>query len=168
MKVAVYCRVSTLDQDPLTQERICLEYCRRNDHTVYKVYTDNGVSGMKASRPAFNQLLQDMRQNKFNCIITTKLDRIGRSLQHILAIFEEISSRGIHFIATTQSIDTSSAAGKCQLQILGAFAEFERNIISERTREALQFVKNVGKRGPDKKTRKKRGGTRPALIIMAK
>lgn len=168
MKVAIYCRCSTIDQDTSIQERICREYCERNGYIVYKVYTDNGVSGMKDSRPAFNDLLRDMRLVKFNCVMVTKLDRMGRSLQHLLGLFAEFTSKGIHFIAATQNIDTSSAIGKFQLQMLGAFAEFERNIIAERTREALQFARNVGKRGPDKKPRKKRGVLRQAIKMVNK
>jgi len=100
--------------------------------------------------------------------MVTKLDRMGRSLQHLLGLFDEFTGKGINFIATTQNIDTSSAIGKFQLQMLGAFAEFERNIIAERTREALQFANNVGKRGPDKKPRKKRGVLRPPIKVTAK
>ncbi len=163
VKVAIYCRVSTTDQDATIQDRICREYCERNGHEVYEVYTDSGVSGMKDSRPRFDALLVDMRRVKFNCIMVTKLDRMGRSLQHLLSLFEEFTGKGIHFIAVTQNIDTTSAIGKFQLQMLGAFAEFERNIIAERTREALQFAKNVGKRGKDKHPRKRRGGLRSRI-----
>ncbi len=157
MKTAIYCRCSTNDQDTVVQERLCREFCSRAGHEVYKVYTDSGVSGMKDSRPEFDELLWDMRHYKFKAVVVTKLDRIGRSLRHILSLFDEFNAKGVHFIATTQNIDTSSAAGKLQMQMIGAFAEFERNIISERTREALQFAKNVGKRGKDKKPRQKRG-----------
>lgn len=166
MKVAIYCRCSTTDQDTSIQERICRQYCAHNGHVVYKVYIDNSVSGMRDSRPAFNDLIHDMRLVKFNCIMVTKLDRMGRSLQHLLGLFDEFTGKGIHFIATTQNIDTSSAIGKFQLQMLGAFAEFERNIIAERTREALQFAHNVGKRGPDKRPRKKRGVLRQAISLI--
>jgi len=163
MKVAIYCRVSTEDQDVEKQVEMCREYCRRNGLEIYKVFKDAGVSGMQTSRPAFDEMLKDMRLVRFNCIMVTKLDRIGRSLQHLLSLFDEIRKKGIHFIAITQNIDTTSASGKLQLQIMGAFAEFERNIISERTKEGLQFAKNVGKRGKDKKPRKKRGGLRTPL-----
>ncbi|HEX76535.1 MAG TPA: recombinase family protein [Dehalococcoidia bacterium] len=168
MKVAVYCRVSTTDQDVTVQERLCREFCQRSGHEIYQVYIDNGVSGMKASRPAFDDLLRDMRHCKFNCIVVTKLDRIGRSLQHILSLFEEFTNKGVHFISITQNIDTSSSFGKFQLHVLGAFAEFERNIISERTREGLKFAKNVGKRGKDKRKRKKRGVARSPLVLLEK
>ncbi len=166
MKAALYCRCSTVDQDTSVQEKICREFCDRIGHEVFKIYTDTGVSGMKDSRPAFNDLLKDMRLMKFNCIVVTKLDRIGRSLQHILSLFDEFSTLGVHFIATSQSIDTSSSIGKFQLQMLGAFAEFERNIISERTREGLQFANGVGKRGKDKKPRRKRGVLRPRITTI--
>lgn len=166
MKAAIYCRVSTTEQNAENQQRMCEEYCKREGITVQEIYIDNGVSGMKTSRPAFNELLIAMRQNKFNGLIVTKLDRVGRSLQHLLSLVEEFNSRGVNFAATTQGIDTHSATGKLQLQIMGAFAEYERNLISERTKEGLQFAKNVGKRGKDKKPRLKRGGIRKPLATF--
>ncbi len=170
MKAAIYCRVSKSSQDATIQEKICREYCQREGIDVYRVYTDNGISGMKESRPAWDELQKDMRQMKFNSLMVTKLDRVGRSLQHLLSIFTELDKKGIHFIACTQNIDTSSAVGKFQLQVLGAFAEFERNIISERTKDGLQFAKNVGKRGKDKNPngRKKRGVLRARLGMVEK
>ncbi len=156
MKTAIYCRVSTQEQDATIQEKICREYCDRNGHEVFRVYQDV-ISGTKDSRPAFNELLNDMRHYRFNCVMVTKLDRIGRSLQHILSLFDEFNKLGVHFIATSQNIDTSSSIGKLQLQMLAAFAEFERNLISERTKDGLRLADNVGKRGPDKTPRRKRG-----------
>ena len=156
MKAAIYCRVSTEDQDADKQEIINREYCQRQNIEIFKVYKDV-ISGKTTSRPEFNQLLEDMRSMKFDCIMVTKLDRLGRSLQHLLSLIDEFNKRGIYFISSTQNIDTTSAAGKLQLQIMGAFAEFERNIISERTKEGLKKRKE-GKRGPDKKPRKRRGG----------
>jgi site-specific DNA recombinase len=156
MKVAIYCRVSTDEQDADKQEDICKEYCKRNNLDVYKVYKDV-ISGSKDSRPEFNILLEEMRTLKFDCIMVTKLDRLGRSLQHLLSMFNEFNKRGIHFIASTQNIDTSSPSGRLQMQIMGAFAEFEREIIRERTKEGLKKAVGIGKRGKDKKQRKPRG-----------
>ena len=166
MKVAIYCRVSTEEQDASKQERACLDYCKRNNLEVFKIYKDEGVSGMKDSRPEFNEMLEEMRHYKFNVIMVTKLDRIGRSLKHILSLFEEFKLKGVHFIAITQNIDTSSSIGKFQLQVLGAFAEFERNIISERTKEGMKRAKNIGKRERDKKQRKKRGVLRSSIKTL--
>jgi DNA invertase Pin-like site-specific DNA recombinase len=166
MKAAIYIRCSRRTQDTDVQERICREYCQRSGYEVYRVYQDSGESGMKDSRPAFNALLEDMRRYHFNIVVVSKLDRIGRSLQHLLSLFDEFWKLGVHFVAATQHIDTSGAMGKLQLQILGAFAEFERNIISERTKEGIKDKPNVGKRGPDKKPRKKRGVLRPRLMAV--
>lgn len=167
MKVAIYCRVSTEEQNVDNQESLCLEYCKRSNMNIFKIYKDSGISGMKSSRPAFDEMLKDMRSYKFDTIMVTKLDRIGRSLQHLLSLFEEFKTKGVHFIAVTQNIDTTSSIGKFQLQMLGAFAEFERNLISERTKEGMKFAKNVGKRGKDKKPRKK-GRYRNSKISIEK
>lgn len=163
MKVAIYCRVSTEEQDADKQEFICQEYCKRNNFEVFKVYKDV-MTGASSSRPSFNQLLEDMREYKFNTIMVTKLDRMGRSLSHLLSLFDEFNNKGVHFIATTQNIDTTSASGRLQLQILGAFAEFERGIISERTKEGLKRATGIGKRGKDKIPRKRRGGTKNTIF----
>jgi len=157
MRVAIYTRVSTDEQDADKQQDMCIEACKRASHEVFKVYTDI-ISGTKESRPEFNKLLTDMREYKFDAIMVTKLDRLGRSLKHLLNLFDEFGNKGIHFIATTQNIDTSNAAGKMQMQILGAFAEFERSMISERTKEGMRHAVGVGKRGRDKVPRKRRGG----------
>tara|TARA_R100001530_G_scaffold135776_1_gene113884 strand:- start:166 stop:663 length:498 start_codon:yes stop_codon:yes gene_type:complete len=157
MKVAIYCRVSTDEQDASKQEDLCKEACLRQGHEIYNIYKDV-ISGGTTSRPAFNQLLINLRSFKFDAVMVTKLDRMGRSLQHLLSLFDEFKKKGVHFIAVTQNIDTSTAGGKLQMQIMGAFAEFERNIISERTKEGLRKAIGVGKRGKDKKPRKRRGG----------
>ena len=161
MKVAIYCRVSTEEQDTSKQEFICTEACKRLGHEVAAIYKET-ISGWSTSRPEFNKLLKDMREYKFEGIMVTKLDRLGRSLQHLLSLIDEFNRKGIHFIAATQNIDTTSSAGRLQLQIMGAFAEFERNIIRERTIEGMKRAKNVGKRGKDKKPRKRRGGPKRA------
>lgn len=156
MKVAIYARVSTEDQHAEKQVKICQEYCERRGLEIFKIYRDV-ISGAKSSRPGFNDLLKDLRAYRFRGLVITKLDRIGRSLQHLISIIDELRLKKVELIAVTQNIDTGSATGRLQWQIMGAFAEFEREMISERTKEGLRFAKNIGKRGPDKKPRKKRG-----------
>lgn len=160
MRVAIYCRVSTEEQDADKQELICQEYCERNGFEIYKVYKDV-ISGYTTSRPEFNKLIEDMRQMKFNAVMVTKLDRLGRSLQHLLGLFDEFTNKSVQFIAVTQNIDTTTSSGKLQMQIMGAFAEFERNIIRERTIEGMKRAIGVGKRGHDKKPRKRRFFRKP-------
>lgn len=164
---AIYCRVSTEEQDADKQQYICQEYCKSKGFEVFKVYKDV-ISGAKSKRPQFNQLLIDMREAKFKGLVVTKLDRIGRSISHLLSLFDEFSAKGIEFIAVTQNIDTTTAAGRLQLHILSAFAEFERALISERTKEGLRRATGVGKRGKDKKPRKRRGGAKNAWLPIAK
>ncbi len=163
MKVAIYVRVSTEQQDYDNQVKACKKHCEMKGYEVYKVYGDI-ISGKSTLRPEFNKMLIDMRAYKFGAIMVTKLDRIGRSLQHLLSLFDEFNNKGVQFIAITQNIDTTTSSGKLQMQIMGAFAEFERNLISERTKEALKGNKKVGKRGKDKSPRKKRGGLRNNLF----
>ena len=163
MKVAIYARVSTEEQDADKQVASLTEYCKIKGYEVVGVYRDV-ISGTTSSRPEFNKLLEDLRSAKFNCIMVTKLDRLGRSLQHLLSLLEEFGRRGVHFVALTQNIDTTTASGKLQLHILGAFAEFERNLISERTKEGLKRATGIGKRGKDKVPRKRRGGTKNTIF----
>jgi len=163
MKVAIYARVSTEEQNANKQVEALKEYCNRMEYEIYDTYVDV-ISGSTSSRPEFNRLLEDMRQWRFRGVCVTKLDRIGRSIQHLISLFDEFKRKQVQFIATTQDIDTNTATGKLLFHIMASFAEFERNIISERTREGLRKAKNVGKRGPDKKPRKKRGGLRKAYF----
>lgn len=161
-RVGIYCRVSTREQDADKQEAICKEYCMRNGLEIVNIYKDV-ISGTTSSRPEFNKLLDDMRHYKIDIIMVTKLDRIGRSLQHLLSLFDEFNKKGISFVAVTQNIDTTTSSGRLQLQIMGAFAEFERSIISERTKEGLKRAVGVGKRGKDKVPRKRRGGLKKSI-----
>ncbi|MFA6201208.1 MAG: recombinase family protein [Bacteroidales bacterium] len=155
MKVAIYVRVSTEEQDYENQIELCKKHCEVRGWEIYKIYQDV-FTGTSSSRPSFNELLEDMRHYRFNAIVVTKLDRIGRSLKHLLSLFDELNVKGVQFVAVTQNIDTTTSAGKLQMQIMGAFAEFERNLISERTKEGLKGKVNVGKRGKDKHKRKNR------------
>ena len=153
---AIYCRVSTTEQNPREQADLLKTFSSQQKYKVHKIYTDI-VSGVKDSRPALNNMMFDMRKGLFNCIVIWKLDRLGRSLGHLITICEELNNKGIDLIVTSQNIDTKTASGKLLFHILGSVAEFERELISERTKLGLKHAKNVGKRGPDKKPRRKSG-----------
>jgi len=155
-KAAVYARVSTDEQHPEHQIKACKTFALQQNIEVYDVYVDE-TSGAKSSRPALNKLMFDMRKGLFNVVIVWKLDRLGRSLKHLLNIIEEFEKRNIDFICTSQQFDTSTSHGKLVFRLIGAIAEFERELISERTKEGLKHAENVGKRGKDKRPRKKGG-----------
>lgn len=153
---AIYTRVSKEEQHPEKQARSLESFALNQNIKVYKVYMDV-ISGAADTRPELNNMMFDLRKGFFNCILISKLDRLGRSLGHLITICEEINNKGIDLIVQTQNIDTKTASGKFLFHILGAVAEFERELISERTKAGLQYAKNVGKRGKDKKPRKKGG-----------
>lgn len=155
-KCAIYARVSKEDSTLDHQIKSCKIMCSQQNYMVADVYSDV-VSGMKSRRPELGRLLSDMRTGKFNMVVVWKLDRLGRSLQHLLKLVDEFQRWNIDFACVSQNIDTSTASGKFTFHILGAVAEFERELISERTKEGLKNAKNVGKRGKDKKPRRKSG-----------
>ena len=153
---AIYCRVSKEEQNEMIQVDKLKTFASLQNINVTKTYIDV-ISGTKDSRPALNTMLIEMRQGLFDCILIYKLDRLGRSLKHLINICEEIHNKGIDLIVMTQNLDTKTASGKLLFHILGAVAQFERELISERTKAGLKKAKNVGKRGKDKKPRKKGG-----------
>lgn len=174
MKVAIYCRVSTEEQHADKQETELTNFALKHNHEIVKVYSDV-ISGSKDSRPALNKLVTDAFNKDFEAVICWKLDRLGRSLSHLIDVVNKLDNWGVGLIFTTQQIDTTTAQGKFFFHIFGAFAEFEREIIRERTKLGLKNAKNVGKRGNDKKPRKwrsdkgiKRGGLKKQDLLINK
>jgi len=121
------------------------EYCQKLGYQEVKEYVDNGFSGKDQNRPQFERLLADIRANKVRCVIVARLDRIGRSLQHLISLFAEFEKRGIEFISLTQQIDTHTPEGKMFWQLLGVFSEYERELIVARTKSGLARAKAQGK-----------------------
>lgn len=156
MKVAIYCRVSTDEQNPEHQEKELLDYCKYKKYEVHKIYTDI-ISGTKASRIQLDNLIEDAKVRAFDIVIVWKLDRLGRSLDNLIQLSKLFKQLKIGLVFTTQSIDTTTSQGKFFFHVLGAVAELERDFISERTKLSLKGKKNVGKRGKDKAPRSKQG-----------
>lgn len=144
-QVVLYARTSTADQTTETQLVALKDYCARMKYTIKAEYVDNGFSGKDTSRPAFERLLGDIRANRIHCIVVYKLDRIGRSLQNLLNLFEEFKNRGIEFISISQNISTTTPEGKMFWQMLGVFAEYERELIVSRTKAGLHRAVRQGK-----------------------
>jgi len=163
MKAAIYIRVSTEDQTVQNQELALREYCQKEGYEIYQIYKDEGISGSKTSRPALDKMLTDMRNKNFDLIIVWKYDRLGRSTIHLLQILEEMKSKGIRLIATTQNIDTSTPMGKFFVTNLLALSELEREMIRERVNLGLKRARSQGKTlgrpkgSKDKGYRKKSG-----------
>jgi DNA invertase Pin-like site-specific DNA recombinase len=163
MKVAVYVRVSTSEQTTLNQELELKKYCDRHSHEIIRIYKDEGVSGAKTSREGLDLMLQEMRKKTFDAIVVWKLDRLGRSTQHLLQLLEEFKNKDIRLICTDMDIDTGSAQGKFFFTIVGAFAELEREMIRDRIYAGLARAKKQGKKlgrkkgTKDKSKRSKKG-----------
>ncbi len=163
MKIGIYARTSKSEQNSDTQLIALRDYCERQNYETVAEYIDNGVSGAKDSRPAFNKLMRDIRQGKIDCVLVYKLDRIGRSLQHLLNLFEEFKNRKVEFISLTQNINTSTPEGKMFLRMLMVLAEYERELIVSRMHSGLDRARKQGKRlgrpkGSRDKKRRKRSG----------
>ena len=144
-QIAIYARVSTNDQTVENQVNELRDYCQRKGYTIYKEYCDEGVSGAKSSRPALNALMQDAMKRRFDAVLVWKLDRLGRSLSHLLKTLEEFESLGIDFVAYNQNIDTTTPTGRLMFSMIGAFAEFERELIRERVKAGMVNAKIKGK-----------------------
>lgn len=144
MKVGLYLRVSTDEQTTFNQELELKKYCEREGYEIYRIYRDEGISGVKTSRPALDEMLKDMRNKMFDAVIVWKFDRLGRSTAHLLQILEELRNKNVRLIATSQSIDTFTPMGKFFFTILSGFAEMEREMIRERINSGLQRRKKEG------------------------
>jgi len=163
MKVAIYVRVSTLDQTTLNQELELTEHCKRHGYEIFKIYKERGVSGAKTSRLELDRMLQDMRNKLFNAVIVWKFDRLGRCTRHLLQVLEEMKNNKVGLIATSQNIDTSTPMGKFFFIILSGFAEMEREIIRERIQLGLQRARKQGRKlgrpqGAKDKGRRRKSG----------
>ena len=141
MRCAIYARVSTTKQDETLQIPRCEEFARRHEWEVVQIYQDE-ASGRDANRPGWKALESDLRRHEFDAIIVTKLDRIMRSLMQLLTTFQHY---GVMIITLDQGIlDLKSPNGRLQVQLLGMLAEWEKELISDRTKEALAQKKAQG------------------------
>ena len=140
---AIYIRVSTEDQalhgiSLQAQEEALKNYAKSLGYEILEVYKDEGKSAKDIQhRPAMVQLLKDAELRKFQAIFIYKLDRFSRSLMDLITTIEKIKDWGVDFISLQDKIETASAQGKLMFHIVSAFAEFERNVTSERTKFAM-------------------------------
>jgi DNA invertase Pin-like site-specific DNA recombinase len=145
MKAAIYARVSTIDQEPENQLQELRRYVDARGWTGVE-YVDRGVSGSKERRPALDQMLADAKRRRFDVVVCWRLDRLGRNLKHLITLLEELQGLGVAFVSLAEGIDATTPAGKLQMHILGAIAEFERARIAERVKAGLQRARAQGKR----------------------
>jgi DNA invertase Pin-like site-specific DNA recombinase len=146
-RTAIYARCSTPEQTVELQLHGLREYARTRGFQIAEEYTDEGVSGAKSKRPALDQLLSDAHRRKFDAVLVWKLDRLGRSLSHLIRVVDTLGSLGVDLVSLGDpGLDTTSPHGKLIFSIMGAVAEFERDLIRERTRAGMAAARRRGKR----------------------
>jgi DNA invertase Pin-like site-specific DNA recombinase len=143
-RAAIYVRVSTAEQETDLQEHELEEYCERRGWTCV-VYRDKGQSGAKNDRPALTTMMNDLRRRKIDVIVVWALDRLARSLKQLLSIAEECRAVGVDLVSLKQNVDTTLPAGRLTFQVLGAVAEFEREMLRERVRAGMAQARRSGK-----------------------
>jgi DNA invertase Pin-like site-specific DNA recombinase len=146
-KAALYLRTSHADRTTENQRRELRKAAKRAGWTIAAVYEDNGISGAKGrdGRPGFDQMLKDANRREFDVIMAWSVDRLGRSLQHLVGFLDEVHALDIDLYLHVQGLDTTTPAGKALFQMLGVFAEFERAMIRERVMAGLARAKARGK-----------------------
>lgn len=155
IRAAIYCRKSTsagLDKafNSIDAQREACERFLKNQGPdrwvpVGEVYADGGYSGGNTDRPALQRLLSDIEAGRVDAIIVYKLDRLSRSLIDFAGIMERLKPHGIPFVSVTEQFDTSTSAGRLHLNILMMFAQYERELIAERTRDKVRAARRKGK-----------------------
>jgi DNA invertase Pin-like site-specific DNA recombinase len=145
-RAAIYVRVSTTDQHPEAQLHPLREFAQARGFQVSAEYIDHGVSGAKGSRPALDEMMAAARRRDIDLIVTVKLDRLARSVQHLVALAGELKALCVDLVVRDQSIDTSTPSGRLLFHVLGSIAEFERDLIRERTQAGLELARKRGKR----------------------
>jgi DNA invertase Pin-like site-specific DNA recombinase len=147
-RVGIYLRVSTSGQTTENQRRELEAVAARSGWQVIGFYEDAGISGAKGrdKRPGFDRLLKDATARKVDMIAAWSVDRLGRSMQHLVGFLNELQALGCDLYLHQQALDTSTPSGRAMFQMCGVFAEFERAMIRERVNAGLARAKAKGTR----------------------
>jgi DNA invertase Pin-like site-specific DNA recombinase len=160
-KVAIYVRVSTDEQNPDSQLRDLREYVRSRGWKNVTEYVDLGVSGAKDSRPKWNELWDAVQKGRVHILVTHALDRLGRSLAHLVKIIFTLTERNVTLVSFRENIDLSTAQGRLIASIFAVLAEYELSMIRERTRAGMRSAKARGSKiGNQKKFFDKKKATK--------
>ena len=144
-RTAIYLRVSTADQKPDLQFDDLRAYAERAGLDIVHEYLDVAVSGRKQGRPQLDALMQAARNYAFDSVLVWKFDRFARSTKHLLTALEEFEHLGVRFVSIQDQIDTTSPMGKAMFTLIGAMAELESSLISERVTAGMKAAKARGK-----------------------
>jgi len=145
-RVGIYIRVSTDGQTTANQRRELEAVAVRSGWEVVGIYEDAGISGSKGrdKRPGFDRLLRDATARKIDMVAAWSVDRLGRSLQHLVGFLNELQALGCDLYLHQQALDTSTPSGRAMFQMCGVFAEFERSMIVSRVNAGLKRARAQG------------------------
>lgn len=144
-RTALYLRVSTPEQKPDLQYDGLRGYAARAGLEVVQDFLDVAVSGRREGRPQLNALMSAVRNREIDCVLVWKFDRFARSTRHLLAALEEFDHLGVRFISVQDQIDTDSPMGRAMFTIIGAMAELESSLISERVTAGMKAAEARGR-----------------------
>jgi DNA invertase Pin-like site-specific DNA recombinase len=144
-RAALYLRVSTADQKPDLQYDGLRAYATRAGLEVIRDYCDVAVSGRREGRPQLNALMAAARNHEIDCVLVWKFDRFARSTRHLLTALEEFNHLGVRFVSVQDQVDTDSPMGRAMFTIIGAMAELESSLISERVTAGMKAAEARGK-----------------------
>ncbi len=145
-RTAIYMRVSTATQKTDLQKDGLLAYAARAGMNITAEYLDAAVSGRKQGRPQLKELMKAAQNHEFDCVLVWKFDRFARSVSHLLSALEEFNHLGIRFVSVCDQVDSNSPMGKAMFTIIGAMAELESSLISERVKAGMAAAKARGKK----------------------
>src|SRR5262245_772963 len=145
-KFAAYIRVSTGTQDTTNQLDQITTWAEVNKFVITEAFTDHAISGakMRDKRPALDRMMRDAAARKFDGVVCWSLDRLGRSLPHLLELIGDLHKAQIEFVAVRQNIDTRTAVGRLMVGVLGSLAEYERELIAERVLAGQARARRAG------------------------
>jgi len=145
-RVGLYLRVSTDEQTVENQRQVLVDAIDRRGWRIVEEFVDNGVSGAQGrdKRPGYDRLLKAATTRKIDIVAAWSVDRLGRSLQHLVGFLAELNAVGCDLYLERQAVDTTTPAGRALFQMLGVFAEFERSIIQERVKAGLARARAHG------------------------
>ena len=146
-KVAIYTRVSTLDQTIDNQLIELRDHCSKMEWEVVKEYSDEGLSGTlsREKRPALNSLIKDAYRKRFDLVVCWDISRIGRSMKELVLFLSDMKDKGVGICSVRQGFDTSTTMGEMMFQFVGILSSWEREMIRERTLAGLERAKSEGK-----------------------
>ena len=145
-RAALYMRVSTVDQHPENQLNELRQFASQRGFQIAEEYTDHGVTGTKARRPALDKLLNDAHKRRFDVVVVWACDRLARSTKHFLQVLDELNELGVQFLSQREAIDTDGPLGRAIVVIVSAVAELERSLIVERVRAGMRRARLDGRR----------------------